>query len=111
MVSKFTFKYPPRPPVVDADGDLVLSRKCDNDTGVVEIEHSQSTVLDLVGLQVWRGALLLSDWLLHNMHNLADDSVVLELGSGVGLTSIVAAMFRPVICTGIVFDLMLETCY
>lgn len=63
-------------------------------------EHSQSTVLDLVGLQIWRGALLLADWLIHNGESLSNDSVILELASGVGLTSIVAAMFTPVICTG-----------
>lgn len=63
-------------------------------------EHSSSTVLNLVGLQIWRGAFLLSDWLIHNAESIPKDSVILELGSGVGLTSIVAAMFSPVICTG-----------
>lgn len=54
----------------------------------------------MVGLQIWRGALLLADWLLHNNEIVQKDSYILELGSGVGLTSIVAAMFNPVFCTG-----------
>lgn len=64
------------------------------------IEHHQTTALDLVGLQIWRGALLLADWLLHNGGTFSKDSVLLELGSGVGLTSIIAAIFCPVVCTG-----------
>lgn len=63
-------------------------------------EHSISTALNLVGLQVWRGAFLLADYILHNA-NLFHGQTVLELGSGVGLTSIVAGMFaKEVICTG-----------
>lgn len=57
-------------------------------------------MLNLVGLQVWRGALLLADWLIYNNEQLSNKTI-LEVGSGVGLTSIVAAMYRPVICTGI----------
>lgn len=63
------------------------------------IEHSRQSSLDLVGLQIWRGALLLADWLIYN-NKLLPDGVILELGSGVGLTSIVAAFYRPVVCTG-----------
>lgn len=63
------------------------------------LEHSKSTILNLVGLQVWRGALLLADWLICNNENLPDKTI-LELGSGVGLTSIVASMYKPVLCTG-----------
>jgi predicted nicotinamide N-methyase len=64
-------------------------------------EHSYSTTLDLVGRQIWRGALLLGDFILHHGSSLLQDHTVLELGSGVGLTSIVAAMFASeVICTG-----------
>jgi Predicted methyltransferase len=64
-------------------------------------EHSYSTTLDLVGRQIWRGALLLADFVLHHGPSLLHGRTVLELGSGVGLTSIVAAMFATeVICTG-----------
>ena len=64
-------------------------------------EHSYSTTLDLVGRQIWRGALLLADFVLHHGPSLLQGHTVLELASGVGLTSIVAAMYATeVICTG-----------
>lgn len=63
-------------------------------------EHLKSTIIDMVGLQIWRGALLLADWLIHIHDTIAKDSCILELGSGVGLTSIIAAMYNPVFCTG-----------
>lgn len=53
-----------------------------------------------MGLQIWRGSLLLADWLLHHGQSLSKDEYILELGSGVGLTSIIASMFSPVVCTG-----------
>lgn len=63
-------------------------------------EHSTSTDLTLVGLQVWRGALLLADYIFHNRKQFNGKNVA-ELGSGVGLTGIAAAMYsQKVICTG-----------
>lgn len=59
---------------------------------MIQIEHHQSTNLSLVGLQVWRGALLLADFLLHNRWKF-ENKRILELGSGVGLTSIAAGIF------------------
>ena len=73
----------------------------------ITISHCTSSSVDLVGLQVviwkmkyprisvthfqvWRGALLLSDFLLARPELLQGKSV-LELASGTGLTSIVAA--------------------
>lgn len=67
---------------------------------IIFVEHSKNTILELVGLQVWRGALLLADWLIHNSHKIPANKKILELGSGVGLTSIVASIYAPVICTG-----------
>lgn len=64
------------------------------------LEHSYSTSLNLVGLQLWRGSLLLADWLLDNAASFSPHEPILELAAGVGLTSVVAAMFSPVICTG-----------
>ncbi|XP_050515230.1 methyltransferase-like protein 22 isoform X4 [Diabrotica virgifera virgifera] len=64
-------------------------------------KHKQSTIIDMVGLQIWRGALLLADWLIYNHEEIPKDSVILELGSGVGLTSVVASMYFPVICTDV----------
>lgn len=49
------------------------------------LEHRKATDLTLVGLQVWRGALLLADYIFHNRVEFKDKRV-LELGSGVGLT-------------------------
>lgn len=71
-------------------------------------EHSSSTVLQLVGLQVWRGALLLADYLFHIRHELQDKQI-LELGAGVGLTSIAAAIYaKKVICTDVDIGGILE---
>lgn len=90
---------------LDKDGDMILERKVQ---GVIEIEHSKSTKLDLVGLQIWRGALLLADYILHNEKRFKNRKI-LELGSGVGLTSIVASFCaREVICTDIHIGGLLE---
>lgn len=49
---------------------------------------------------MWRGALLLADYILSNP-DIFKNKVVLELGAGVGLTSIVVGFFaKEVICTG-----------
>lgn len=54
-----------------------------------------------MGLQVWRGALLLNDFILHNPDKFSNKTV-LELGSGVGISSIVASIYaKKVICTDI----------
>ena len=56
--------------------------------------------MKLVGLQLWRGAFLLADFILANP-DLFKDKIILELGSGVGLTSIIASsLAKKVICTG-----------
>ena len=54
-------------------------------------EHQNATTLDLVGEQVWRGALFLADFILH-YSDIFRGKHVLEVASGVGLTSVVAAM-------------------
>ncbi|XP_050067349.1 methyltransferase-like protein 22 [Anopheles maculipalpis] len=89
----------PKPTIkLDKDGDLDVERQR---KGAIEIEHRKSTRLDLVGLQIWRGALLLADYIMHNERKFKN-AHILELGSGVGLTSIVASMYaREVICTDI----------
>nr|CAG4641989.1 EOG090X0C5G [Eurycercus lamellatus] len=82
----------------DEDGDLVVHRKNEKQDHHLAIKHHVNTSLDLVGLQVWRGALLLADFLLYSSTDEAtslkislSDSIV-ELGAGTGLTSIVAGM-------------------
>ncbi|XP_074034479.1 methyltransferase-like protein 22 [Leptinotarsa decemlineata] len=102
VVSKFNFILPEYGVTVDADGDLdVRRRNAEPPKSSIEIEHMKSTALDMVGLQLWRGALLLADWLIDNHKVIPKNSLVLELGSGVGLTSIVASTFFPVLCTDI----------
>lgn len=44
---------------------------------------------------------MLADWLIFNSEKLPQNDVILELGSGVGLTSIIAAKYRKVVCTDI----------
>ena len=85
----------------------------------LRIEHSHSSSVDLVGLQVsrsccsrwtitmapcvqvWRGALLLADFLLADPALVAG-SRVLELAAGTGITSLTAAMFaRSVTATDV----------
>ena len=106
-VTKFTFKCPSymidsgsteETLNYDSDDDLDVERDRE---GTIQIEHSVSTELDLVGLQVWRGAFLLADYILSHP-DLFKDQTILELGSGVGLTSIVASyLAKEVICTDI----------
>lgn len=105
-ISKFIFKYPSymiKPKclndlIYDNDDDIDIDRQQE---GKLLIEHHISTELQHVGLQVWRGALLLADYILSNP-NLFKNKVILELGAGVGLTSIVASFpAAEVICTDI----------
>ncbi|XP_076381080.1 methyltransferase-like protein 22 isoform X2 [Megalopta genalis] len=82
----------------DSDDDLDIDRQKEEK---LIIEHRTTTKLQHVGLQVWRGALLLADYILSNP-DLFKDKTVLELGAGVGLTSIVASFLaKEVICTDI----------
>jgi len=104
VISKFEFMLPygdlddeEETNGLDSDGDFILRRI---KKGQIEIEHKKSTNISLVGLQVWRGALLLADFIIHNRKYFSKKKI-LEVGSGVGLTSIVAAKYcREVICTG-----------
>ena len=88
----------------DDEGDLVLVRRPRKRQRLrmrcLTLRHSLATPLRTVGLQVWRGALLLSDWLLAN-RTLVRGAAVLDLGAGTGLTSLVAAAAgaRTVFCT------------
>ncbi|XP_067612629.1 methyltransferase-like protein 22 [Eurosta solidaginis] len=113
VLSKFKFTYPPEVDAettitlhnginTDKDGDLVVKRKAHaKRSGVIQIEHSEATELRLVGLQVWRGALLLADYIFHKHEEFCNMSV-LELGAGVGLTSIAAAIYSSnVVCTDV----------
>lgn len=68
---------------------------------IILSEHKNRTSLNMVGMQVWRSALLMSDFIMENRDIFTNEQVILELGSGVGLTGIVAAMYcKEVIFTG-----------
>ena len=103
----------PRSQIDDDDDDddaedLVVQRKRPQKI-VIRLSHAMATPLGSVGLQVWRGALLLSDYVLTHQHLFASCGV-LELGAGTGLVSIVlGAIGCRVICTDI-GDSVLENC-
>ncbi|XP_042887464.1 methyltransferase-like protein 22 [Penaeus japonicus] len=81
------------------NGDLKVTKKENPPKkGVVLIEHQSATTIDLVGEQVWRGALLLADFILHHPE-IFKNANVLELAAGVGLTSIVASMLARKVLT------------
>lgn len=121
VISKFRFNLPADTKESasgveqDADSDLIVSRKRNEcieigeiisrakksvDKGKFPTEHKKSTILKEVGLQVWRGAFLLNDYILCNLDKFSNKKVI-EIGSGVGLTSILASIYaKKVVCTG-----------
>ncbi|XP_013788406.1 methyltransferase-like protein 22 isoform X2 [Limulus polyphemus] len=91
----------------DDDGDLLVKREESDEKEVMLLNHFLCTPLDLVGLQVWSGALLLSDYLLCYGHKILNEHHVLELGAGSGLCSIIAGMFSScVFCTDFVDNVL-----
>jgi predicted nicotinamide N-methyase len=72
----------------DADGDRLVKRR--RRGGVLRLHHTLETRLNDVGLQVWRGALLLAD-LLVAQPALVEGAHVLEVGSGCALCGLMAA--------------------
>lgn len=66
---------------------------------VLLIKHHMATTLDDVGLQVWPAALTMADFLLSKHENFRN-SVLLEIGGGVGLCGIVASLVaKKIICS------------
>nr|XP_031289060.1 methyltransferase-like protein 22 isoform X2 [Camelus dromedarius] len=99
----------PSGPLRDKVHPMILTQEEDNGLGdearessphdFIKIEHTMATPLEDVGKQVWRGALLLADYVLFQ-RDLFQGRTVLELGGGTGLASIVAAtVARTVYCT------------
>lgn len=75
-------------------------------TNMIRIEHTMATLLEDVGKQVWRGALLLADWVL-SQPGVFTGATVLELGAGTGLSSIItASLAKMVYCTDVGEDLL-----
>ena len=77
--------------VFDDDGDLV--RDSNEEEIEFVIKHKLSTDLNGVGYQVWRGALLMSDYIIANIGNGFKKKSVLEIGAGTGLASIALSRF------------------
>lgn len=67
---------------VDSDGDIIC-RRPQQQLSYIQLEHHLATPLPDVGLQVWRGACLLSDYMLHKQ-DVIRGRHVLDLGAGVG---------------------------
>ena len=79
----------------DSDGDLVVRRQ----KLVLNIEFKMKTLLSDVGLQLWRASFYLADYLIHNPA-LTRDRTVLDLGAGLGVCSLIAALnANQVYCT------------
>ncbi|GFN81064.1 methyltransferase-like 22 [Plakobranchus ocellatus] len=77
---------------------------------VITLEHRMETFLRDVGHQLWAGALLLCDYLIYQGSNiLVQNPAILDLGAGLGMTSIIAAMFASsVICTDFRADIVAQ---
>ncbi|KAM5152564.1 methyltransferase-like protein 22 [Mantella aurantiaca] len=88
----------------------IEEEECVNNKDVIKIEHTMATPLEDVGKQIWRGALLLADYIL-SQEDLFRGCTALELGAGTGFTSIVmATAAKTVFCTDVGDDL-LEMCH
>lgn len=103
---------PPRdkvhPMILTQEEDDILEDEAPESSpyNVIKIEHTMATPLEDVGKQVWRGALLLADYILFQ-RDLFQGRTVLELGAGTGLASIIAAtVAQTVYCTDVGADLL-----
>lgn len=108
LLDKHTFSttlqisLPPNTLITDSDGDLVVPRREKHNSGnfTLKILHSIRTLVSKVGLQIWNGAFLLSDFIIFQ-RDLFDGKYVLELGAGCGVVGIVASLFaKKVFLTG-----------
>jgi len=85
-------------PVIDeappyAETTFDIAKACESDSGqmYITLEHCISSTVDMVGMQLWRGAFLLADFLLSHP-GLVTGRKVLELAAGTGLTAVTAGM-------------------
>lgn len=95
---------------LDDDGDVVVHRHKYKKI-IVQIPHSMATPIPDVGLQIWSGSLLLADYLVHLQTEMdLSKETLLELGAGVGLVSIIGALYsKNIYCTD-AFDNVLDNC-
>ena len=89
-----------RPLPLDCDGDLAPPRPARaRPQHWVELRHSLATPLRDVGQQVWRGSLLMADFITSQREQLRG-KLLLELGCGVGLVGLTAGSLNiRTICT------------
>lgn len=85
----------------DQDGDLITERS--EKHYVIFLDHEIETNLEQVGLQLWRSAFFLTDYLLNNL-DLINNKIIVELGAGLGITSYIVSFFaQMVFCTDLEF--------
>ena len=89
-------KVVPHSACIDTDGDLDVCRRDPRYNLCVVIAHSNASTLSQAGLQVWSGSLIMCDFLLSHPVSI-QEHVVVELGSGTGLTAIIAAHLASVV--------------
>ena len=97
-LTQFSFQIPFRQLLNDDENDLQFIDiwKLKN----IAIKHALSSKLKDVGLQVWPAALFLCEAVI-TWHKILRGAVVLDLGSGTGITSIITSYFsRTVYATG-----------
>jgi len=85
----------------DNDDDINVKRrrrhKNNDNQVVITLHHHRLTSLQNVGLQIWRSSLLLSDYLIYLYYDNRDNGnnkVIIELGCGVGLLSIITSILN-----------------
>uniref|UniRef100_J3MG56 Methyltransferase-like protein 22 n=1 Tax=Oryza brachyantha TaxID=4533 RepID=J3MG56_ORYBR len=88
--------FPADAVAVDEDGDLVLDRRRknrDRSDHVITVQHGITSSLRSVGLQVWKAALLLTDFVLHKSFTSSEFNGVtaIEIGAGTGLVGLALA--------------------
>lgn len=89
--------FNPEKDTVDQDGDLLIKRR--NKSYIFLIDTQMETSLDNVGLQLWRASFYLADFLMNNS-SLIKGAKVVDLGAGLGITTLVASLFaEKVYCT------------
>ncbi|XP_052068102.1 methyltransferase-like protein 22 isoform X2 [Mytilus californianus] len=78
----------------DKDGDVEVKRRKRKieDLSVITIAHKMETTLENVGQQIWLASLLMADFIISHKEEFQGKRI-LDLGAGVGLTSVVAAMY------------------
>ncbi|KAK1602646.1 hypothetical protein QYE76_027285 [Lolium multiflorum] len=84
---------------LDDEGDLVLDRRRRkrggrrSDDHVLTVQHSITSSLQSVGLQVWKAAMLLTDFVLHKSFTSSefDGVTAMEIGAGTGLVGLAQA--------------------